>query len=587
MFFSKCYSAVDGPSESLGSKDNLASIDFRWGVKIPMRDDVELNATVYIPKEQKPKPAIFTLTPYISDSYHERAYYFARKGLPFLLVDCRGRGNSGGEFEPFVNEAEDGHDIVLWLAEQAWCSGEVTMWGGSYAGFNQWMTLKEFPGPLKTIVPAASAHAAVDFPFYKNIFFPYEMQWQTFTSGNTPNKNLFDEPDFWISKFQELYLSHRPFKELDKIVGNESTHFQTWIQHPTPDTYWASMALTPEEYERIDIPILTITGHYDGDQPGAMHFYREHMKFGSPRAKNNHFLVIGPWDHAGTRTPSKKVGGLEFGDGSMVDLNKLHTEWYEWRMGDGSKPEFLRNRVAYYVLGAEEWRYVDDLDGVASTRQRLYLDSVGGSANDVFQSGMLVDEIRVSSEPDNYVYDPLEVRPAEFLQEEVANYLTDQRYVLNLFGNGLVYHSAPFDDEVEISGNLKLVVWMAIDVPDTDFGAAVYEITLEGRSILLTEDLLRARYRESLLDEKLVEPGKINRYVFDGFTFFSKLIGKGSRLQLLLKSPNTIYIQKNYNGGGVVAEESGEDARTAHVTVYHDEKYPSYLEAPVNPKEEG
>jgi hypothetical protein len=67
----------------------------------------------------------------------------------------------------------------------------------------------------------------------------------------------------------------------------------------------------------------------------------------------------------------------------------------------------------------------------------------------------------------------------------------------------------------------------------------------------------------------------------DGFTFFSKRLAKGSRIRLLLKCPNSIYLQKNYNSGGVVAEESGKHARTATVTVYHDEGHPSYLELPI------
>jgi predicted acyl esterase len=58
-------------------------------------------------------------------------------------------------------------------------------------------------------------------------------------------------------------------------------------------------------------------------------------------------------------------------------------------------------------------------------------------------------------------------------------------------------------------------------------------------------------------------------------------VAKGSRLRLYVTSPNSIYIQKNYNGGGVVAEESGADARTAHVTVYHDAEHPSTLDFPI------
>ena len=83
-------------------------------------------------------------------------------------------------------------------------------------------------------------------------------------------------------------------------------------------------------------------------------------------------------------------------------------------LGEGSRPEFLKKRVAYYVLGANEWKYADDLESIASKQVRFYLDSFKGRANDIYQSGKLVEEISKESGPDKYVYDPLEVRPAEF-----------------------------------------------------------------------------------------------------------------------------------------------------------------------------
>ncbi|MEK7710871.1 MAG: CocE/NonD family hydrolase [Planctomycetota bacterium] len=199
----------------------LKAVDLVWGVKIPMRDGMHLNATLYKPTGMTASlPVILTLTPYIADSYHNRAFYFARDGYVFALVDMRGRGNSEGRFEPLVHDAHDGHDDVEWLAKQTWCDGQVAMWGGSYAGFNQWATVKEFPPHLKTIVPVAAAFPAVDIPFFKNIFYSYEVQWLTFTSGVTSNANLFGEAPFWISCFREMYPNHRPFKDLDTIVGN-------------------------------------------------------------------------------------------------------------------------------------------------------------------------------------------------------------------------------------------------------------------------------------------------------------------------------------------------------------------------------
>jgi len=559
------------------------AVTIQWGVKIPLGDGVKLNATLYRPQELKESlPVIFTLTPYIADTYHERGMYFARNGYIFLGVDVRGRGNSEGDFEPFANEGKDGHDVVEWLAKQPWCNGKVTMWGGSYAGFDQWTVLKEFPAHLATIVPAAAAHPGTDFPFNNNVYASYDIQWITYTSGVTPNTRLFGEASYWLDKFSQMYSKHTPFKELDVLVGNPSPVFQKWLSHPTPDAYYDAMVPMEQDYKRISVPILTITGHYDGDQPGAMTYYHRHMLYGSKVAIDNHYLIIGPWDHAGTRTPNRDVGGLRFGEASLVDLNKLHKDWYDWTMKSGKKPEFLKSRVAYYVVGpgAENWKYADNLDAIATGKILLHLHS-NGSANDVFSSGTLTPEKPAKEKPDKYTYDPLDTRPAEVERAAGENSLTDQRGALNLFGNGLVYHSAPFDEPTEISGNLKLVCWMSMDVPDTDFQVAVSEIMPDGTSISLTQDLMRARYRESLRAEKLAKPGEINLYEFKSFMWFSRRVAKGSRLRLVLNSPNSIGLEKNYNSGGIVAEESGKDGRTAHVILYHDAEHPSVLEIPV------
>jgi uncharacterized protein len=559
--------------------DTPENIDFTWGLKIPIRDGVQLNATLYQPKDGKPAPVIFTLTPYVADNAHLRGMYFAQHGYVFAAIDSRGRGNSQGIFEPFANEAKDGHDIVEWLAAQPWCDGQVAMWGGSYGGYVQWMALREAPTHLKTIVPTASAAAGVDFPFFKNIFTPYEVQWQTYISGVTRNMTLMNDPDFWISKFQELYQGHRPFKELDRIVGNTSTYFQTWVSHPHPDEYWDRMAFPKEQYDQIDIPILTITGHYDDDQPGAMEYYRKHMD-SSSSSKSDHFLLIGPWDHAGTRDPKIEFGGVKFSEAAILDMNQLHKQWYDWWMKAGKKPVFLKKRVAYYVMGEEKWKYADSLAAIPVEVKKMYLSSSDG-ASDVFHSGSLDERPNQGMPFDSYTYDPLDKRFGALERKENIEYLTDQTYDLNLFGNGLVYHSEPLSRNTEITGWVKFLAWISMDVTDTDFRVSLSEVLPNGNVIRLTQDFLRARYRESKRVEKLVTPGEINLYTFDGFTFFSRRIAKGSRLRLIISCPNTIYLEKNYNRGGVVAEESGKDARTAHVTLYYDMEHVSYLEVPV------
>lgn len=581
-----CLLGLTRPLAGQSPPEPPKEIDVTWGIKIPMRDGVKLNATVYKPKGTKePIPVIFTMTPYISDTYHDRATYFARNGYVFALVDVRGRGNSGGEFEPFAHDARDGHDVVEWLAKQPWCNGKVATWGGSYAGFNQWATLKEFPPHLSTIVPAAAAHPGVDFPTYNGIFTSYVTQWLTFTSGVTPNAKLFAESSYWKAKFRQRYLEHVPFAKLDTLVGNPSPHFQNWLRHRVPDEYLDAMAPNPEQYAKFDIPILTITGHYDGDQPGAMTYYRRHAHLGSQKGRERHYLLMGPWDHAGTRTPKEEVGGVHFGKASVLDLNQLHKEWYDWTMKDGPKPKSLQNRVAYYVAGAGQWKFADSLDAIPTKPEKLYFASSGNTANDAFHSGYLSRTKPDKVAPAEYVYDPLRLQETPGVDdlelEEDKNFLTDQRLALEMHGNGLVYHGDPFPEATEITGYLKLVAWIALDVPDTDFAVSLFEIKKDGTSIALAEDRMRARYRQSLREAQQVKPGEVNCYEFKSFPFFSRRLEKGSRLRLVFYSPNSRDWEKNYNSGGEVAQETAKDARTAHVKLYQDAEHASYLELPL------
>src|SRR6185295_11581848 len=100
---------------------------------------------------------------------------------------------------------------------------------------------------------------------------------------------------------------------------------------------------TAAEYAAIDTPTLTITGAYDDDQPGALAHYERHVS-ANASARDRHHLLIGPWDHSGTRSPVKSVGGLELGPASMIDIANLHVEWFSCAMSGGSRPELLKRR---------------------------------------------------------------------------------------------------------------------------------------------------------------------------------------------------------------------------------------------------
>jgi len=560
-------------------------IDILSGVKIKLRDGVQLNATIYKPHEQKETlPVILQLTPYISDTYHPRGTYFAKNGYVYAIVDSRGRGSSEGIFDPLMQEAKDGYDIVEWLAMQTYCNGKVTMWGGSYSGYDQWATAKELPPHLKTIVPVASVKPGVDFPIRYNVSWPYVVQWLTYTDGKTPNALLFNDKSYWANKFGERFQKDLPFKSLDTLVGNPNATFQKWVAHPTYDDYFKSMSPTPTQYAKIEIPILTITGHYDSDQPGALTFYKEFMQYASPSAKSNHYLIIGPWNHAGTRTPNKLVGGLTFGDACLLDMDALHKQWYDYTLKNGTKPEFLKDKVAYFVSNKNIWKYASSLDEIGKEKQILYLNSSTTNRNNVLQSAILQSSIPQNRTPAEYTYDPLDKTfgSLEFRMSSIAeNYLTDQRLAYAIGNAGVIYHSDTFENETEVSGFFELKAYIETNVKDVDIIASVYEIKADGSAVLLTTQTMRARYRDDLEKEKLLKPGEINLFHFKYFPFISRAIEKGSRLRLIISTPNGIYEQKNYCSGGIVANETAKDAHTAHIKIYNDSKHPSALVVPV------
>jgi uncharacterized protein len=559
---------------------SLEQVELRWGVRIPLSDGVQLHANAYLPRDLEMRmPVIFTLTPYGSQRYHDEALYFAGHGYAFLSVDARGRGNSQGEFRALLGEGRDGAEIVAWLADQPYCDGQVAMWGGSYMGHVQWTTAARSTRALKTISPFASPYIGVDFPLRNNLFATYLMQWITLVSGKSAQDVLCGDAQFWRSQCRCWMESGQSFHSLDAAVGNPSALFQEWLAHPSQGEYWDRFNPTAFEYAGINIPVLTITGLYDGDQLGALAHHRAHLAQLKPAARARHFLVIGPWEHGGMRVAQGQCAGLKTGPASLVDFRALHVQWYDWIMRDGERPEFLKKNVAYYVLGAEEWRYADSLEEIGATSRVLFLHSTI-NPTDVSHSGELSNEAPSGDGPDEYVYDPHDVSLADLESTVDIESAVDQRMTFAASDKQLVYHSLPFDSDVEVAGFFKLRVWIALDVRDTDFRVTVWDVDSDGSALMLTSDQMRARYRESLREERLIATPEPLRYDFESFTFTARLLRRGHRLRLVLGPINSIFAEKNFNGGGVAASESLSDARSATVSLFHDERHPSALVVP-------
>ncbi len=558
-----------------------ARVEIAFGVRIPMRDGVELAATLYRPKGVTAAvAAIFTLTPYLADSFHGAGVYFASHGFAFLSIDCRGRGNSAGEFRPNLADGVDGHDITEWLAVQPWCNGKVAMGGGSYSGWNQWATAGTHPPQLASIMPRCSSYPGVDWPIRNNIAEPYSLQWLTYVGGRTPQLNLFFDEAFWVTLWKARFIAGAAFNTLPHELGPPPPALAEWLAHPEADAHWDSATPAPADYAMMSLPVLTVTGIYDDDQQGSLAYYHRAMAHGSAAFRDANYLVIGPWDHFGVGAPQLRLGGLEFAPESRIDMRALSVDWYRWTMDNGPRPAFLSDRVAWYVTGREQWRYAASLAAVTDCHEHLYI-GVTGETNSLASPGSLTATLPTAPATDTYVYDPRDTAIAELEASLPRLDPTEMRIIAANDGKQLVYQSTPFAADTEVSGFFSLDLWLSIDQPDTDFRVLVQSVAPDGGAILLTQDTVRARYRTGLRTPALITTGDPLLYRFDTFHFTSRLIRAGECLRLIIGPWNSIYTQKNYNSGGSVADEMMADARTVTVVLHSGGKHKSTLLVPL------
>lgn len=366
-------------------------------------------------------------------------------------------------------------------------------------------------------------------------------------------------------RFGTFYASHGYVYVHADVRGRGESEGESW-------------PLERDGLDGADI-VSWITGHFDGDQPGAMKYYRDHMTHGSDANRSQHYLIMGPWDHGGTRIPQAELGGLTFGANSVLDMEAVHLAWFDWILREGPKPGFLEDRVAYCVMEANKWRFAFSLDSASQTEREWYLTSDGPVA-DVFHSGRLSVEVPDLTRVDEFVHDPLKI-----VAESEGDAAIEGFYL----GGGLafdpgpkaVYHSDPLDAPLVVSGYATLELFVELDVPDIDLLAGLYEIRADGSTVFLGMSELRARHRNGVDKSELVTPGTVERFAFDRFYWFSRELKKGSRIRIVVAPLNSPDRDKNYQNGGNTIQESGADARTATVRIHHGPTYPSRLVLPV------
>jgi putative CocE/NonD family hydrolase len=274
-----------------------------------------------------------------------------------------------------------------------------------------------------------------------------------------------------------------------------------------------------------------------------------------------------------------EIAGLAIPDAAVIDMKELHAAWYDFALGRGALPAFFHDKVAYFMPGADEWRYAPTLPAASSgTALVLHLADPGGTPLDLFHSGGLVRTAPGDEPPALLVSDPRELPELEVAQYLPGEGLTSQFRALQK--RVLVFHSAPFEHDTEIAGQVRLLLACAADTPDFDLWAQLMLVKPDGSAVQLGEDVRRARFRDGPFRQELLAPGQTVEIPFE-FKWLAWRIPAGARLRLVLAPLNSPNFQKNYNTGGRIGYESPADARIAHVRIFHDAQHPSSLVLPL------
>jgi len=546
--------------------------------RVPMRDGVTLSADIYLPPTgDGPWPAILQRTPYDNtmELWVQLATFFARHGYAFVSQDVRGRCDSDGAWEPFVNEGPDGHDTIVWIGQQPWCNGKVGMMGGSYGGFVQWAAAKERPPYLTALVSTAAAGRWMEeAPYRFGVFAPYWIWWLNLVGGRTLQQPVYAQRE--VPDWPRIF-THRPLRDLDLALGRTNTVWRKWLEHDTFDEYWRRLSLIGH-FSRIDLPVLHITGWFDGDQWGELHYW--HGMVRESPAADRQWLIIGPWDHAGTRTPRQQLGGRDFGPEAVVDMKAIHLRFFDrWLKGVDNGADRDR-RVRIFTMGTNAWRDEDTWPPAGTAVVPLYFRS-GGRANTLAGDGRLSPEPPAGDEPaDTYTYNPDDPTPSvpDLGGLPFGDYPLDNRWRLRR-DDVLVYTSEPLEEDLELTGHPFVVLHAASDCPDTDWHVSLCDVLPDGRSDQLTSGCLRAAYRGGLeARPEPIEPGRVYEYRIE-LMATSNVFRRGHRIRVTVASANYPASARNPNTNARTGHD--DQVRVARNGVFHTAAYPSRLLAPV------
>ena len=155
----------------------------------------------------------------------------------------------------------------------------------------------------------------------------------------------------------------------------------------------------------------------------------------------------------------------------------------------------------------------------------------------------------------------------------------DQRPV-EMRADVLCYTSPPLEENLEVTGPIKVVLHAATDGPDTDWTAKLVDVSPAGYAKNLCDGIIRARFRESFTEPTLLEPGRVYEYEID-LAVTGNVFRAGHRVRVEVSSSNFPRFDRNLNTGKNLATDT--EMRSARQQVEHSHDHPSHILLPVIP----
>ena len=585
-------------------------------VMVPMRDGVRLATDIYRPAKDgeaiaEPFPTLLSRTPYGKKGSEETATFLAKRGYTVVVQDVRGRFDSEGDFYIYLDEGEDGYVAVEWAAGQPWSTGEVGTFGGSYLAATQHALAALHPPSLRAMFVRVStsnyledgAGAGGAFALLHNLAYALNLASSSKEAAKDPAraqalkqalepKNL----EHWLRAYP-----YRPNASPVAPISSYQQWFQDWVDHASFDDYWKQNGYTFElSYDDYpDIPIYHVGGWYDLFLRGTLN---NHAGLDA-RHESDTRLLIGPWEHG---VGPRVTGDVDFAESAKVDMKLERLFWFD-TVFKGRAPS-SEPPVKLFIMGGGdgtktadghlnhggEWTSVASWPPPESSPSSFYLHGDGR---------LSLELPAAEAEPTHFVYDPADPVPSiggkinsgdalvpsgPWNQRCVVGRVTGCKNDLPLSARRdvLVFQTPPLEEDVTVMGAMTVKLWVASSAKDTDFTAKLVDVYPpsehypEGYDLLIANRIQRARFRNGLEKEELLEPGQVFELTIDLLGVANRFV-EGHRIRVDISSSNFPFFDVNPNTG----ERLGHQTHMvkAQNTVYHDAARPSHIVLPLVP----